>query len=68
MENETYAADAYVKLHEDVRRLILETVIQELRQNPWSELATTLRGVVANEMGQQMSNYRIVARGNTAGY
>ena len=66
MENETYAADAYLKLHEDVKRLILETVVQEIRQNPWGELANTLRGVTANQMREEMHNYRIVMKGDTA--
>ena len=66
MENETYAADAYLKLHEDVKRLILETVIEELRQQPWGTLSTTLRGLMASELTSQMGNYRIVMKGHTA--
>lgn len=69
MENQdTYATDAYIKLHEDVRRLILDTVITELRRDPWGEFGMTVRGMINTEMNQQMPNYRIVARGSTAGY
>jgi hypothetical protein len=69
MENQdTYAADAYLKLHEDVRKLILDTVTAELRRDPWGEFGTAVRGMISAEMDNHMQNYRIVRRGNTASY
>ena len=45
---EQYAADAYVKLHEDVRDLILDTVVRELQANPYGPLATSIGHMATN--------------------
>jgi hypothetical protein len=69
MENQdTYAADAYLKLHEDVKKLILDTVTAELRRDPWSEFGMAVRGMVAIEMDKRMPDYRLVPRGTMASY
>jgi hypothetical protein len=67
-DEDKQAAEAYVKLHEDVKAVVLVTVIDELHKNPWGPLAAAVRGLVITEMNQQMQNYRIVQRGNTASY
>jgi hypothetical protein len=69
MENQdTYAADAYIKLHEDVKKLILNTVTAELRRDPWGEFGMAVRGMISTEMNTHMQNYRIVQRGTMASY
>lgn len=69
---EEYVADAYIKLHEDVKTLILETVIHDIQANPYGQLATLLMQMVSRNarqiMDQEVQNYRIVYRGNTANF
>jgi hypothetical protein len=69
MENqETYVADAYLKLHEDVRKLILDTVTAELRRDPWGEFGMAVRGMISIEMDRRMTDYRLAPRGTMASY
>jgi hypothetical protein len=70
-EEENQAA-AFVKLHEDVRALVVKAVIEELAMNPFGALSGMLKTLVSQEMPAHlqthMQNYRIVQRGNTASY
>lgn len=67
---EQYAADAYVKLHEDVRNLILDTVKEELQANPYGPLAMDIARICQSYakpiMDREIQNYRIVYRGTSA--
>ena len=70
-DEEKNAAAAYIKLHDDVRKLILDVVRNELTYNPHSEfsthVSTFLRNyVIDHELRAQMGNYRIVYKGTTA--
>ena len=75
MTEEDQAA-AYLKLQEDTKALILDTVEQELRHNPWGTFASRFRqiavDVTRNEsrtiMDREIQNYRIVYKGTTANY
>ena len=71
-EDENTAA-AYIKLHDDVRKLILDVVRNELAYNPHSEFSTHISAfmrehVINHELRAQMNNYRIVYKGTTAQY
>ena len=69
-------AAAYLKLQDDVKQLILETVEQEIKTNPWGMFASQVRqiavDVTRNEartiMDREIQNYRIVYRGTHANY
>lgn len=75
-EEEKQAAEAYIKLHEDVKKLILDTVVEELMANPHGELGQRIlfvadkqyRDVHQPKLKQEMENFRIVYRGHTAPY
>lgn len=64
-------AAAYIKLHDDVRKLILDIVQNELAYSPHSEFSAKLvwfvrNHVIDHELRTQMNNYRIVYKGTTA--
>ena len=65
-------AAAYLKLQDDVRQLIVDTVVQELQAQPYGVLSLTLQTLAANHaktiMDREIQNYRIVYRGSTANY
>lgn len=66
-------AAAYIKLHDDVRKLILDVVQNELAHNPHGEFSTHISAfmrehVINHELRTQMNNYRIVYKGTTAQY
>lgn len=70
-DEEKNAAAAYLKLQDDVRRLILDVVQNELAYNPHSEFSTRISAfmrdhVINHELRTQMNNYRIVYKGTTA--
>ena len=70
-DEEKNAAAAYIKLQDDVKKLILDVVRNELMGNPHSEFSTNLAWFVRNyvidhELRSQMNNYRIVYKGTTA--
>lgn len=71
-EDEKNQAAAFVKLHEDVRALVVRAVIEELASNPYGTLTSMLKTLVSQEVSMhlqtQMQNYRIVQRGTTASY
>ena len=71
-DEENNTAGAYLKLHEDVKTLILTTVMTELRTHPYGDLAMLLRTTTTQELDQQlnhrMQNYRVTLRGTTASY
>lgn len=68
------AAAAYMKLQADVKRLILDTVMEELAKNPWGPLASWMRQIsvdVARNnareiIDREIQNYRVVYKGTTA--
>jgi hypothetical protein len=68
------AAAAYMKLQDDVKTLILSTVMEELGRNPWGSLASQIRvlatDVVRNNsreiIDREIQNYRVVYKGTTA--
>ena len=70
------AAAAYMKLQEDVKALILETVRMELMNNPHGLLGTQIRHMaltsIQNDaraiLDREIQSYRIVYRGTTAAY
>lgn len=72
MTEEENQAAAFVKLHEDVRALVVKAVIEELAANPYGALSGMLKTLVSQEMSlhlqTQMQSYRIVQRGTTASY
>ena len=68
------AAAAYMKLQDDVKTLILSTVMEELGRNPWGSLASQIR-VLATDVARnnareiidrEIQNYRVVYKGTTA--
>lgn len=71
-EEDKNAAAAYLKLQDDVRTLILQTVMIEINTRPGGEFASALSGWVANYVLPQAlphylsQNYRIVHKGHTA--
>lgn len=71
-EEELNQAAAYIKLHEDVKQLILGTVLEELRMNPYGMMANELGRIAGNYarniMDREIQNYRVVYKGNTANY
>jgi hypothetical protein len=71
-DEELNQAAAYLKLHEDVRHLILTTVVEELRMNPYGMLAAEVGRIASNYskgvIDREIQNYRIVYKGNTASY
>lgn len=72
VNTEQYATDAYIKLHEDVKQLILNTVCEELQRNQYGALSSLVQTIAAGHakaiIDREIQNYRIVYRGNTAGY
>lgn len=72
-EEDKQAAAAYIKLHEDVKTLILDTVIEELKTRPYDAFSLTLSNhlathVLPGALRGELQNYRIVQKGQTAGY
>ena len=71
-EQEKDQAAAYIKLHEDVRKLILDTVVQELQEQPYGMLSSLVQTTAAHHaksiVDREIQNYRIVYRGGTASY
>lgn len=71
-EEEKNNAAAYVKLHEDVKQLILTTVVEELQRNQYGTLSSLIQTIAAGHaktiIDREIQNYRIVYRGNTASY
>lgn len=70
-DEEKNAAAAYIKLQDDVKKLILDVVRNELRYNPHGEFSMHVSTFVSNyvidhELRSQMNNYRIVYKGTTA--
>lgn len=71
-EEDKNAAAAYLKLQDDVRTLILQTVMIEINTRPYDSFATALSGwmvnyVIPQAMPHYLSqNYRIVLKGSTA--
>lgn len=70
-EQEKDQAAAYIKLHEDVRKLILDIVMQELADRPYDHFASTLsthvaRHALPHALREELGNYRIVRKGETA--
>jgi hypothetical protein len=69
-------AAAYMKLQDDVKTLILETVEKELRTNPWGMFATHIRNIAVDVtrnnsreiIDREIQNYRIVYKGTMANY
>jgi hypothetical protein len=70
------AAAAYMKLQDDVKKLIVDTVMEEIARNPWGSLATHIRNIAVDVtrnnsreiIDREIQNYRIVYKGNTANY
>ena len=71
-EEEKNQAAAYIKLQDDVKELILGTVVRELQTNPYGVLSMLIQSISANNaktiIDREVQNYRIVYRGNTASY
>ncbi len=71
-EEEKNQAAAFLKLHEDVKKLILEAVLYEIRTMPHGEFTTELRHMIDRRLSEtlntQMSNYRIAYRGTATPY
>lgn len=71
-DEELNQAAAYLKLHEDVRHLILTTVVEELQRNQYGALSSLIQTIAAGHaktiIDREIQNYRIVYRGNTASY
>ncbi len=67
-------AAAYLKLQDDVKTLILDTVMEEIAKNPWGSLATHIRNIAVDAtrnnaretIDREIQNYRIVYKGTTA--
>lgn len=71
-DEEKDAASAYLKLHEDVKALILTTIKEEFQRNPYGPLAMEIGQIASGYakmiLDREIQNYRIVYRGNTASY
>ena len=71
-DEEVNQAAAYIKLHEDVKSLILATVLEELRMNPYGQVASQVGQIAANYaksiVDREIQNYRIVYKGTSASY
>ena len=71
-DEEKNAAAAYIKLHEDVRQLVLTIVTKELTERPYDSFASLLGSHIARMITEQglirneLHNYRIVYKGTTA--
>jgi hypothetical protein len=62
------AAAAYMKLQDDVKLMILETVAHELQTDTYGTLSSQIRQLVRNEIRNELQNYRITYQGTTANY
>lgn len=71
-EEDKNTAAAYLKLQDDVRKMVVETLLHELRYNPSSELGSVIANAVAPYsrvlIDREINNYRVVYRGTTASY
>ena len=65
-EEEKQQAAAFLKLQEDVKQLVLDAVTQELQYSPYGPFATAVRNIINVQMTNELHNYRIVMKGNTA--
>lgn len=67
-EEEQRAAEAYLKLHENVREVVLSHVLQEVKNHPHSELASAIRWHIAMVLDNELKNFRVARVGNTVSY
>ncbi len=65
-DEEKQAAEAYLKLHENVRQLIVDEIKAELSRDPYGELAARIRGIASDQTNKDLKDYRIVRIGQTA--
>jgi len=65
-EEEQRAAEAYLKLHENVREVVLSHVLQEVKNHPHSELASAIRWHIAMTLQEELKNFRVTRVGQTA--
>lgn len=59
-------AAAYVKLHEDVHNLILNTIYVELSQKPHGLLANYVKHIVNEQIRTEIQSYRMTYKGCVA--
>lgn len=65
-DEEKQQAEAYIKLSENVRELIIDTVRNELLTNPNGILAGQLKMLIQQTTNDEMKQYRITRIGQTA--
>lgn len=71
-EEDKNAAAAYLKLQDDVRKLVVDLVVHELRYHVNGELCSAIANAITPYsrmlIDREINNYRITYRGTTANF
>jgi hypothetical protein len=67
-EEEKAAAAAYVKLHENVEKLILDIVQAEIKVNFYGAFGGQLKTFIQTIINEEMRNFRVGRVGQTLPY
>jgi hypothetical protein len=67
-DEEKQQTEAYIKLQDNVQKLVISAVYDELVANPYGMLANHIRMILQSTINDEMKQYRITRTGQTAQY